>query len=44
MDPVHAEDWIAGCFRGEAFAQTLPQADGHAMTLLLAEPEDRDAG
>lgn len=44
MDQVDAEDWIAGWFPGEVFAQTLRQADGHAMTLLLAEPGDRADG
>lgn len=44
MDQVEAEDWIAGCFPGEVFAQTLHQAHGHAITLLRAEPGDRGDG
>ena len=39
MEEVRPEDWLAGRFRGAVFAQTLFQADGYAMTLLLAEPE-----
>ncbi|WP_092857059.1 hypothetical protein [Albimonas pacifica] len=41
MDQVRADDWIAGWLPGEVFAQPRRQSDGHAMTLLLAEPEDR---
>jgi hypothetical protein len=43
MDDTDAGDWLRSPRDIELFAQTLFQADGHAMTLLLADLDPTNA-
>ena len=42
MDEVDATDWLKDPLNTRLFSQTFDQADGHAITLLLAEPSGSD--
>lgn len=44
LDEVNAAIWLSRADGVGLFAQTLYQAEGYAMTLLVAEDETRDAG